>query len=921
MNALKNITIRTRLYLTLLLTLTIFALLMVYTVINIGQIGYVVNQITEHPLAVSNAASDAQQSVLEIYRDNQEAFIEMDSEGIARYEVLVNNEEALLKSYLDIIQEKILGAEGQKLAADAVTEINNWRSHHNELSALIFNADDRELARAYLVKTERVQVDGILEQLSAIQEYAKNRAAGFLTESETIKTSARNALIMMAIGLSGVLVLITTISISSIVTSLNKLKNSMAESIEHNTFEKAVLVGKNEVTDMAEFYNRLISKLEVQFRNREGLTGLSRVISGDMDVQAFSEKGISFLSEYTGAGNGAFYLFEPEHDRLKLTASYAFTERQNLFNQVALGEGVIGQAALERKMIVLKNILRSEAVINTGTTSQAPLSICAVPLVYEGELCGVIELSSFEAFDKDKLGFLEETGRLLAVNLYSTLQSAKIQNLLNETQEANRLMEIQQAELKIKSEELSTNNMKLNEILEETRQQSEELQTQQEELRVTNEELAERTKLLEKQREDIELKNDSLLKSKLEIEEKSRALEMSSRYKSEFLANMSHELRTPLNSILVLSQTLAEKKNTEPLTEKQLDYARTIYSAGNDLLAMINDVLDIAKVESGRIELVMEKIELESFAEDMFIQFEHMAERNNISFETTIDSTLPKTVLEDRMRLEQVLKNLISNALKFTEKGSVKLNILPLSKEIARKENLKEAENYIVYSVEDTGIGIPEDKLQTVFEAFKQVDGTISRKFGGTGLGLSISEGYAKLMGGTILVSSAVGKGSRFDLVLPEKDVLPEDSSGVLAGLNENPLGTESLIDYSLRGKTVLLADDDMRNVFALSGLMEDHGITVISAKNGLDALRVLQANPHVDLVIMDVMMPEMDGPSAMVEIRNMKEFAGLPIIALTAKSMKEDRAKCMEAGANEYLTKPIDNKNMLDVLRVWLRQ
>ncbi|MCK5099651.1 MAG: response regulator, partial [Desulfobacteraceae bacterium] len=424
------------------------------------------------------------------------------------------------------------------------------------------------------------------------------------------------------------------------------------------------------------------------------------------------------------------------------------------------------------------------------------------------------------------------------------------------------------------------------------------------------------------------------------------------RIKSDFLANMSHELRTPLNSILLLSKHLSENKKNN-LSKKETEFADTVYHSGQDLLELINDILDLSKVEAGKLIMHVEDIALKSIGANMKTKFVPVAKDKKISFKLKYAKDLPESILTDSQRLEQILKNFLSNAIKFTDKGSVTLEINHPDSDVVFSNNDLDPKECIAFSVIDTGVGIEPSKQTIVFEAFQQGDGSTSRKYGGTGLGLSISRSIAKALGGEIQLFSTKGDGSKFVLYLPFvfRELKPIEFVESVENNNEQNTGNRAEIEISkliksnendyveddisvnkqkilrtihdketvFKGKKVLLVDDDMRNIYTLKNILEDKGITIIVAKNGKESLERLADDADVNLVLMDIIMPEMDGFEATARIRAQKKFKDLPVIALTAKAMKGDRNKCIEAGANDYLSKPVDMDKLFSMLRVWL--
>ena len=432
-----------------------------------------------------------------------------------------------------------------------------------------------------------------------------------------------------------------------------------------------------------------------------------------------------------------------------------------------------------------------------------------------------------------------------------------------------------------------------------------QLKTTNAELEAQATELNDKAKLLEVKNQEVELASRSL-------EEKAEQLQLISKYKSEFLANMSHELRTPLNSLLILSKTLAENRDGN-LTDQQVKFAHTVHASGNDLLQLINEILDLSKVEAGKMPIDPRTFTLEEVTGYLEQTFRHIADQKGLAFEIRLEPGLPVSIFSDVTRLQQILKNLLSNAFKFTSKGSITLVV---------ERSRQDRGESINFAVHDTGIGIPLDKHRLIFEAFQQADGTTSRKYGGTGLGLTISREIARLLGGSIDVVSTPEKGSTFILHVPVKyagaeALSREDRPSDAAPETDVPPLPE---DADFSGKKVLIVDDDGRNVFAIESVLKARGMTVRHAENGKLAIEVLQAEQDVDAVLMDTMMPEMDGVSATRAIRDILQFRALPIISLTAKAMKGDREKALAAGASEYVTKPVDPEKLLAILHVWLK-
>jgi len=412
---------------------------------------------------------------------------------------------------------------------------------------------------------------------------------------------------------------------------------------------------------------------------------------------------------------------------------------------------------------------------------------------------------------------------------------------------------------------------------------------------------------------------EELQRVNAQLEEKIEQLTLASHYKAQFLAGMSHELRTPLNSLLILARLLVDnpEKNLKP---KQVEYAKTIHAAGSDLLALIGDVVDLAKIESGGVLLDFESARVSELVDYVERTFRRVALDRGLQFEIAIGEGVPATLRTDLKRLQQILKNLLSNAFKFTERGKVSLTIAPAAS--PGQPGLEGEFGVLAFAVEDTGIGIPESQRDAIFEAFRP--GVGGAHYRGTGLGLSICRQLTRLLGGEIRVESTAGAGSRFTLYLPIKPGAesgtrkPAHAPAPVAPAPENAAGLPRL-GAGLAGRKILIIDDDIRNIFALTGALEEHGIKVMDAENGKAGLELLQRQADIDAVLMDMMMPDLDGFDSIRLIRGLKQFRELPIIAVTARAMKGDREKCIAAGATDYIAKPVSVSHLLSLLKAWL--
>src|SRR4051794_29116121 len=466
---------------------------------------------------------------------------------------------------------------------------------------------------------------------------------------------------------------------------------------------------------------------------KSNLAKFTRMVQGQKDLVTFSKLVLSELAPLVGAQHGVFYLSDVERDRpiMKLFATYAYRERKGINARFALGEGLVGQCALEKERILISQVPDNYIKINSGLGESTPLNIVVLPVLFEGEVKAVCELASFQSFSDIHLALLDQLTESIGIALNTISATMRTEELLKESQALAEKLQTQQ-------EELTKTNRRLEQQAATLQSSEDLLRTQQEQLQKKNEELQEKAVLLAEQKSEVEEKNREVEQARRALEEKAQQLELTSRYKSEFLANMSHELRTPLNSLLILSKLLTENPEGN-LSDKQREFAKTIHAAGSDLPALINDILDLSKIESGTVTLEVGDVSFKSLADNMERTFRQVAEERSLSFTVEVDPKLPAQMRTDAKRLNQVLRNLLANAFKFTESGGVTLTLAA-----AEGSPLRAGRDWVACSVTDTGIGIPEDKQRIIFEAFQQADGTTSRKYGGTGLGLAISREIAR---------------------------------------------------------------------------------------------------------------------------------------------------------------------------------
>ncbi len=823
---------------------------------------------------------------------------------------------------------------------------------------------------------------------------------------------------------------------------------------------------QGEVAELKDNINAMVQSLRETIRANQqqdwlktNLAQIAGMMQGHRDLAVVAELIMDELAPLVGAQHGTFFLSEPAggDTHLRLIAGYGLRADKAAPVQYRLGQSLIGQVAKSKRSIVVGDLPENYVKISSGLGEAPPANLAVLPILFEDQVLGVIELASFTSFNPVQTDFLEQLTETLGVNFNTIIANARTDALLEESQR----------------------------LTSELQARSEELQSQQVELQRSNAELEEKAALLAAQNRDIETKNAEIEQARQEIEERARQLALASKYKSQFLANMSHELRTPLNSLLILARLLAQNPGRN-LTAKQVEYANVIHSAGSDLLQLINDILDLSKVEAGRMDIHAERFPLSALLEDIQATFQPLTAEKGLDFSVEADTEAPAELVTDRQRLRQVLGNLLANAVKFTERGHVLLRV-------ARAGQQADGD-MLEFSVADSGIGIAPDNLTTIFGAFQQGDGTLSRRYGGTGLGLSIAREVGALLGGEITAQSELGLGSTFTLYLPcelpggmadtadpgsnglglgyngeahagataalqLQPAVPDDTASggrrllVLEGargglltllahsavsdltgihgpvhvgtavspeqgieaLNAAPhqcvvldLGLEDASAFAflerlkedpdlrdvpvlahtrdkidsaqarlarlrfgahplellpsldelreritlhlsaaqpdqvpaliserpgevaraagqaegheaLLGRRVLVIDDDPRNVFAITSTLELHGMTVTQAANGRQGIEALLSAEDTDLILMDVMMPELDGYATMHQIRQMPAFAALPIIAVTARAMPGDREKSIAAGASDYVTKPVDTDELLACMERWL--
>lgn len=900
-----------------LLLILILTLLMIFMVYNLNQMTL---EIVKQRYEFVKIATSIRNNISYIDRSLNNIVLSEDQDAIEQNIELIYKRREDNVEKLKRLEEIIKIKEVKEQYYNFVEVNDDYEEIENNVIRLVKRGDNDQatqimLTDALQIRTELIK---IVEQFNHDQEFLMDQA---MNKSSKIYREAIQLGVIITIFALLIGMMITFWVIKSMTSPLKRISKflSSINFYDTNNLPRLDITSKDEIGEISSAFNKMAVALEKHTYEEENLkqkmliqnwleSKVAEIIGMYSRIQGLQDFAAAFLSKVCPlieATYGVFYIKDTigDKERLLKIAAYAGTADVHAKHVFQLGEGLVGQCALENKSLIIEDIPQDYIKISSGLGDGKPTNLLLLPIQFEGEVIGVLEFASFNVFKEYHLALFERVIRGLGITMNNIWSYMEIQRLLEESQT----------------------------LTEELQSQSEELQLQQEELKSINEKL-------EEQHKNSEMKTNELEKAKIELEENTKKLTLSSQYKSQFLANISHELRTPLNSLLILAQILIENQERN-LSPKQVKYAQTIYSSGNDLLNLINDILDLTKIESGKVNIMMEEVNFKDLIEFVQGQFLPIAQKTNLHFALSLADDLPVTIKTDKHRLQQILTNLLSNAFKFTKHGGVDL-IIKRSHGFSKEHlNLLKADFILAISVKDSGIGIGPEKLEVIFEAFQQADGTTSRNYGGTGLGLSISRELANLLGGYIEVESEEGVGSIFTLYIPVTKGMEEQGGLIVAeDVQINPKKLDSTIQFSekdennqnqvldsfldedlLKNRKVLIVDDDMRNVFALTTILENKNIQVEFAENGKDGIKKLEEMSDFDLILMDIMMPEMDGFEAMKRIRSIPAYKKIPIIAITAKAMKNDKEKCIDAGASDYISKPINIEKLFSLMKVWL--
>ncbi|OWA34317.1 hypothetical protein B9G55_18565 [Saccharibacillus sp. O16] len=911
--------------------------------------------ISDHDIAVHDEVSTLEKHLLDMETGQRGYLLTNNRDYLQPYNDGYTNWEGSYGQLYNLVADN----PSQRASLEVIRgNVEKWIADMGEATIKLQEAGQENQILSYFQgNAGKLAMDQLRAQLDTFRQTEKA-----LTDArvESLKTNSDRTIYAMIVlwVLVGLVSIVAALSVAGNITkTLSRVTEAIRVMTAGGSLNKRVEIrSHDEIGDLGQATNGLLDKLEEEDLHKERLIKLAELLQeqASSSTENLVKSFMSSLSHSMNIPVGVFYLADLDRHMLTKIASIGEDREHAKISarkDIPFGEGLVGRCASEMRMLRLSQVPVDYVKLSSGLGEVSSVEVLLLPIVHSGVLKGVVEWASAQPLNSMEIDWMTRKAELLGSTMQTVEARQEIERLYRESQALNEELQVQSEELQVQAEELQV--------------QSQELMTQRDELESINEQLG-------KQKHAAELAVE-------EAEKYAKELQISSRYKSEFLANMSHELRTPLNSMLILSQILAENEG-HTLTKKEQEYASSIYASGKDLLSLINDILDLSKVEAGKMQIDLDNVDLVKVASDMNRYFSETAIRKQLDFRIEIEENVPASIFTDELRLQQILRNLLSNAFKFTDRGEVVLRIGRVPGKRMNPEGA--AYDQLAFSVSDTGIGITEENRQLIFEAFQQADGTIARKYGGTGLGLSISTQLAALLGGEITLDSRYGEGSTFCLYLPcvkedaetadlfvplhtrrfwpeapftkeeahneewdGQDIesrLPElqdeaDPAGIIQIVPDSeggerggpyPYAAGSLFPASMNepeqpfaGMRMMIVDDDIRNVYALTSILENHGVDIAVALTGVDALEKLEAEGPFDMIFMDIMMPEMDGLETMRRIRQSPSSAHIPILALTAKAMKEDREKCLNAGASDYLTKPLDMEQVIERMKMLLNR
>lgn len=913
----NNLKISSRLSLGFGVLLLLVALLGGMALQSIVTLTTLMNHLNDHPLRVIDEAQQAKTNVITIQRDIRDLLrpdrVE-DPEALMRNIAKMDQE---LDSHLDIIRSQYLGS------ADDVVQLtrilSSWRRLRDEALALDRAGGQAEIIAKSELERRRLAVE-TENKFQDILNFARAKAKFFQEAAETEKQLAIKRLVITMIVLIIGGILITRLITQSITQPLDKLRRRMTDLASGDlSMDIPFQNGSSELTAMAcavQVFKESAMKLESQRWLKSTQSQLSTLMQSATTPLELAQLTIAELVPQLAGGAGVFYFWNEVTESLDLLGSYGLKKRRHLATSFKPGEGLVGQCALEHSIIVLTEVPDDYARIVSGIGEAPPRTILVAPVLSKNKVLAVIEVGAFVTFTDVQLALIDEVLPIIALNLEILERNNRTQELLVKTQQQSEELMASEEELRAQGDQLLVANQELRKKTNSLQQQAEELRASEEELRAQREELQASNEELEEKSRGLEEQAKLLVQARSDADQRALERDTASRYKSEFLANMSHELRTPLNSLLILARSLRDNEDHN-LTADQVESAQVIHESGMSLLRLINDILDLSKVEAGKMEIAATEIDLDQFAGSLLQRFRLLAETKGLELKVTASNDLPKSLFTDSGKLDQIINNLVGNAIKFTEHGHVTVNIKPL-------DALGEA---IAIEVCDSGIGIPADKIESVFRAFEQVDGSSTRSYGGTGLGLTISLRLAQFLGGNIEVTSTEGKGSEFRLILPlspsgAPKVKPIETAPVM--LSVAPVVPSFVTHQKIeddrdnitpKDETILVIEDDVAFAKIVRDISRKRGFKCLVAEDGVVGLELAKRYRPTGIVL-DVGLPRMDGWTVMERLKQQSETRHIPVHFMSATDSSH---RGLEMGAVGYFTKPVSKvqiENAFDRIR-----
>ncbi len=940
---LNDLKISTRLMLGFGALVTLTLLMGALALHSITAIADLTTTLADHPMRVLDETQQIKTNVVTIHRDMALLAQTSKPEQIEILASELNRLDLEIKTHLEVISSLYLGnPEDLRRLTNMLTQ---WRTLREETVAFKRTRQPDEAMAALYANRQRLEkeVEGILTE---ILDLAGGRAKKFRQMAETERASALVRLGGMTLGLLLLGLLVMRLITRSITVPLATLKERMAALAAGNlALDVPFREGNTELTAMAQavqIFKEAAVKQEGQRWVKANVAHLSLLLQSSSSPEAFAQTAITALVPHLGGGAGMFYMWRDASAHLELLGSYGLKKRRSLHTRFEIGEGLVGQCAKEKKPIILTDVPDEYARITSGVGEASPRAIFVVPVVSKEKVLAVIEIGSFQAFSEQQQALIDEICPIFALNMEILERNFRTQTLLQQTQEQTEELRASEEELRAQGEQLQSANDDLRLKGERLQEQAEELRASEEELRAQREQLQESNAALADKSRGLQEQANMLEQARSDADKRALERDTASRYKSEFLANMSHELRTPLNSLLILARCLLDNDEGN-LSEDQVDSARIIHDSGSSLLRLINDILDLSKVEAGKMEISAADIGFDEFRSSLLRRFRLLAESNGLALTVSIADDLPPVMRGDPGKLEQIINNLLGNAIKFTEVGGVSVQVKRATASVGGQEAF-------AIEVTDTGIGIPFDKMDSIFQAFEQVDGSTSRRYGGTGLGLTISRRLAQFLGGDIHVTSVPERGSVFSLILPlvtqgvaaRADGGPDAKVGRLPASIAATVSADSTVptvptaatpssaptpripavfsglagpqqieddrdNITPQDETVLVIEDDASFAKIVRDISRKRGFKCLVAGDGVIGLDLARRYRPTGIVL-DIGLPSMDGWDVMERLKQHPETRHIPVHFMSATDSSQ---RGLEMGAVGYLTKPVSKQQI----------